>query len=102
MHVDKSSKWMDADETGPVADNLRSDFMISVVDRVEYVLNKGLPVLMYNGERDGSACNHIGNLRVAQGLKWEYSKEFYQAKMANVHTDNGDMVGFIKKYMNFS
>lgn len=46
LHVHPEAKWEDADETGPVADNLRSDFMVSVMDKVEYILDNGLPVLM--------------------------------------------------------
>lgn len=46
LHIDKDAKWEDADETGPVADNLRADFMISNVELIQYLLNSNLPVLM--------------------------------------------------------
>lgn len=76
--------------------------MTSVMNKLEYLLDNGLPVLMYNGERDGSACNHIGNMRVAQNLEWKHKDGFNQAKNKNLKMDDGKMVGFIKQYKNFS
>lgn len=35
LHVKSGSKWLDADETGPVATNLLDDFTKSVVPQVE-------------------------------------------------------------------
>lgn len=46
LHVKPGSKWIDADETGPVSDNLKSDFTKSVMPEVEYILNRGYKMLM--------------------------------------------------------
>jgi len=35
LHINPGSIWVDADETGPVADNLRDDFTVSVIPQVE-------------------------------------------------------------------
>lgn len=35
LHVDKNANWEDADETGPVADNLRTDMVLSVIPQIE-------------------------------------------------------------------
>jgi len=35
LHVNPGSVWVDADETGPVAENLLADFTVSVIPQVE-------------------------------------------------------------------
>jgi len=35
LHIPNSVTWVDADETGPVSDNLKSDFTLSVIPQVE-------------------------------------------------------------------
>lgn len=54
-------------------------------------------MLMYNGERDGSSCNHIGNMKVAQMLNWQYNKEFNKSNNRKIETDKGKMIGFMKQ-----
>jgi len=87
---------MDADEKGPVAEALKSDFTKTVMPQVEYLLNKGYRMLMYNGQRDGSACNHLGNLNVALKLKWSGSEKFKQTSQIQVRDENKKMLGFIR------
>jgi len=72
--------------------------------QVEYLLNKGYRMLMYNGQRDGSACNHLGNLNAALNLKWNGSEKFKHTPQKQVKDENNKMLGFIRgdgifKYM---
>ena len=56
-------RWRQADEEGPVAEALLEDFESEQGLRaIEALLEKGYRVVSYNGVRDGSVCNHLGNL----------------------------------------
>lgn len=61
--------WVFNDEAGPVADALITDFMTSVIPQINSLMSNGYKVLMYNGVRDGSSCNHIGNLLTIKELQ---------------------------------
>lgn len=71
-----SATWQNADEEGPAAEALAADFVLPSTPVVEKLLAMGRKVFMYNGVRDGSLCNHIGNLRSLLALQWEGSAEF--------------------------
>lgn len=71
-----SSTWTSADETGPVARALYSDFTRPSAPVVAALLEAGLEVFLYNGVRDGSLCNHIANLRSLLNLEWSGAAEF--------------------------
>ena len=62
LHVG-DHRWRQADERGPVAEALLADFETEQGMRaIEALLEKGYRVVSYNGVRDGSVCNHLGNL----------------------------------------
>lgn len=46
LHLKDGAQWLDSDEKGPVAENLKADFVASVVDKIEYLLNAKMPILM--------------------------------------------------------
>lgn len=73
--------WVQADETGPVADALRPDFVTNQsMVMLELLLATGkYQVVNYNGVRDGSMCNHIGNLQALLKLKWSGQQAFQDA-----------------------
>jgi len=71
LHVGDHT-WVQADEHGPVADALIADF---VTDQSLGVLAalldaKKYRVVNYNGIRDGSLCNHVGNLKALNEIPW--------------------------------
>lgn len=77
--------WQQSDETGPVADNLLPDFVTAQgMTVIEALLDagKGYRVVTYNGVRDGSMCNHIGNLLSMNALKWSGQAAFQAADTA--------------------
>lgn len=47
---------------------------------VESILDKGLKVLIYNGDKD-YICNWEGGLAWVDSLNWTFSKEFRETKM---------------------
>ena len=74
--------WTQADETGPVADALLPDWTVNSDVVLEKLLALKLKVRLYNGVRDLSSCNHIGNLDVLLNLSWEGAKTFVAAPSA--------------------
>ena len=64
----EGATWVQADETGPVADHLLADWSVNSDTVVATLLALGYRVAMYNGVRDLSSCNHIGNEAVLHAL----------------------------------
>merc|ERR1711972_177427 len=75
-----NSTWVNADEVGPVAKALEDDWLIPSYLVVEKLLGMGKEVFLYNGVRDGSVCNHLGNLRACLALEWPGKEEFGASK----------------------
>lgn len=75
----EGATWTQSDETGPVADALVKDWAVPSDPVVESLLDMGYVVRMYNGVRDMSSCNHIGNLKVALDLNWSGASKFAEA-----------------------
>jgi carboxypeptidase C (cathepsin A) len=98
LHVDNAT-WVCADEVGPVAENLRADFTIPSTPQVKELLKAGKQVFMYNGVRDGSVCNHIGNLKVLLGLDWHGASEF-EAAMSVPWPSSEEVRGHVRGFSN--
>lgn len=81
LHVD-GAEWIQHDETGLAAKNLLGDWAVPSSPVVADLLGRGLRVAMYNGVRDLSVCNHLGNLAVAKGLGWAGAADFARAPAA--------------------
>ena len=64
----EGARWVQADEKGPVADALLADWAVNSDVVVGALLRLGHRVNMYNGVRDLSSCNHIGNEAVLDAL----------------------------------
>jgi len=94
--------WTDADETGPVADALRNDFTISVMPQLETLLRKGYKVILYNGQMDGSVCNHVGNSKIMDRIKWDGQAEFEKVKQKLWRLDSENVVGYRRAYKNLA
>jgi carboxypeptidase C (cathepsin A) len=73
------AEWRQADEVGPVGDALLADWAINSDVVLEELLRLKLKVRLYNGVRDLSSCNHLGNLAVLLNLKWEGASKFAAA-----------------------
>jgi vitellogenic carboxypeptidase-like protein len=89
------------DSNDKVYEGLQNDFMQSVGDRVAFVAESGLPVLLYNGQYDiivntATAINWISE------LQWAGQQAFYNAPLQNWIYKNGSAVGLAKNYKNFT
>mmetsp|Transcript_54121 Transcript_54121/g.121624 ORF Transcript_54121/g.121624 Transcript_54121/m.121624 type:complete len:443 (+) Transcript_54121:89-1417(+) len=80
LHVGEDVTWYCADETGPVARNIRNDSNVPSAPVLASLLEKGRQVFLYNGLRDGSSCNHIGNLKSILAMDWKGADEFRAAQ----------------------
>lgn len=89
------STWMNADETGPVARALAADFTRPSAPVVAALLEMGKNVVLYNGVRDGSVCNHLGNLRALLAMSWSGAAEF-AASMNSPWPSKENVLGHIR------
>jgi len=100
-NIDPSRVGTYTDENEDVYNALSNDFMQSVADRIAFVAESGLPVLLYNGQFDvivntATALNWIGE------LEWSGQVGFYNSPLQNWIFNNGSAVGLAKNYKNFS
>eukprot|EP00439_Symbiodinium_sp_Y106_P054495 s404_g7.t1 len=99
LHVGNRT-WRQADEVGPVAEGLILDFETPQGMRViESLLDagKGYRVVTYNGVRDGSVCNHLGNLLSMKALKW-YGSGPFNAAATTPWRPLGPLAGYQRSY----
>jgi len=94
--------WTDADETGPVSDALKPDFMVPCMDQLEYLVSQGYQVTLYNGQMDGSTCNHIGNAVIAEKIKWDGQTEFKASKQSLWRQNDTHAIGYKRVYKNLA
>jgi len=95
-------EWTDADEEGPVADNLTGDFTISVMPQLEILLAAGYKVVLYQGQMDGSACNNVGQSRIVDLLKWSGQAEFKDINLTLWRLDSENVVGYTRVHENLA
>mmetsp|Transcript_71885 Transcript_71885/g.158986 ORF Transcript_71885/g.158986 Transcript_71885/m.158986 type:complete len:451 (+) Transcript_71885:65-1417(+) len=99
LHVGNHT-WGQADESGPVSDALVKDFVTSQGLSILSSLidaGKGYRVVTYNGVRDGSVCNHVGNALAMDQMKWSGQAAFREVQTKPWRLD-GKLVGYEKSY----
>merc|ERR1719233_966888 len=94
--------WKQSDETGPVADALRADFVVSVLPQFETLLEAGYWVILYNGQMDGSVCNHVGNELMLKDIYWGGREEFEKITQELWRVDSENVVGYRRVYKNLA
>lgn len=77
-----------------VYNNLFTDFMKNEINRVEYLLNKGMPVLIYNGQDDLIVSNP-GTMKWVDRIYFANAEEF-RKKLFTPWKVNGKMAGSVK------
>lgn len=68
---------------------------------VAQLLQYGVPVLIYAGDKD-YICNWLGNLAWSNALEWEFSQEFSYQKLQPWISLAGEQAGEVKSYGNFT
>jgi len=94
--------WTDADEEGPVADNLLADYTLSVMPQLEILLAGGYKVILYQGQMDGSVCNNVGQSRIVDLLKWSGQAKFKEINLKLYRIDSENVVGYRRAYENLA
>ena len=80
---------------------LQLDFDASLGYQLAPLLDKGLPVLIYNGDKD-YICNWISGLRWTQALVWEGQQEYNRAPFKYFLTEDGAIAGNSKVFENLA
>jgi len=96
------ANWTDADEAGPVSNHLLGDFVLSVMPQLEYLVAKGYQVTLYNGQMDGSACNHIGNAIIVDKIKWSGQAQFKATNQTLWRLNETSALGYKRVYKNLA
>lgn len=107
LHV-TGHTWVNNDEVGPVAEALLSDFVVSSASLVAEAAENGYRVALYNGVRDGSVCNHLGNhyALLEMDKTWKFKGKYATAQQTPMWFQAGAkkrrVAGFHKIVENFS
>ena len=67
------------------------DMYVSTVKEIKYILEMGVDLLVYNGNRD-LTCNTAGNLRWAERLAWAGQAEFVARDLQPWYAPSGGVV----------
>jgi len=59
-------------------------------------------MLMYNGQRDGSVCNHLGNLLAILQLNYNGIEKFKETNQKQLKLSDGSVAGYIRTSNNLS
>lgn len=88
-------------QSGLVFDSLSADFMLPVVNDVDYLLNRtNLKVIVYTGQLD-LIVDTLGTLNWVNSLKWPYINEFSRSNKKFLMGNQGQLFGYKKSYKNF-
>lgn len=88
-------------QSGLVFDSLSADFMLPVVNDVDYLLNRtNLKVVVYTGQLD-LIVDTLGTLNWVNSLKWPYINEFSRSNKKFLMGNQGQLFGYKKSYKNF-
>lgn len=80
---------------------LNGDWMKPYHTHVTKLLNAGLPVLIYSGDKD-FICNWLGGRAWVDALPWVHSKEFSNQPVLDWHVPSGEKAGEVKNYKHFT
>lgn len=81
-----------------VSQNMESEIQQSAAPIYEQLLNKKIPILIYNGLEDGTDSNFIGADLWLEQLNWHGAKEFNQAPTCKWHNKGTqDVAGYVRQ-----
>ncbi|SCU86482.1 LAFA_0E01024g1_1 [Lachancea sp. 'fantastica'] len=81
---------------------LAGDWMKPYHKAVTNLLNQGLPVLIYAGDKD-FICNWLGNQAWSDALPWKHGDKFQDQPVKTwISSTTGDKAGKLKNYENFT
>ncbi|AGO13554.1 AaceriAGL328Cp [[Ashbya] aceris (nom. inval.)] len=80
---------------------LNGDWMKPYQRHVTEILDKGLPVLIYAGDKD-FICNWLGNRAWTDELPWKHHDDFTKQPIKPWSGPSGDQAGEVKNYKHFT
>ncbi|XP_038705560.1 serine carboxypeptidase-like 48 isoform X2 [Tripterygium wilfordii] len=83
-----------------VSDNMKGDFMKNYQVGIPALLENGIKILIYAGDKD-VLCNWQGNLKWVLGMKWYGDKIFKALRPVDFFVD-GDKVGELRTHKHLS
>eukprot|EP00850_Spirogloea_muscicola_P023573 SM000368S13756 [mRNA] locus=s368:11697:13671:- [translate_table: standard] len=84
-----------------VFEALSADFMLSVADKVDSILQLGVNVTIYSGQLDLICCT-LGTDAWLQRLSWEGLQAFNAAPRAPLYCNKGSTQAFVKRFHNLA
>lgn len=97
LGVDKSYTMCSSE----VGSRFVTDFMRPYQRHITSLLNDGIPVLIYVGDKD-LVCDWVGNLAWVNQLNYTNHEEFSKESFKPWITNNGSHAGEVKNYANFT
>lgn len=97
LGVDKSYTMCSSE----VGSRFVTDFMRPYQRHITSLLNDGIPVLIYVGDKD-LVCDWVGNLAWVNQLNYTNHEEFSKESFKPWITNNGNHAGEVKNYANFT
>ncbi|WP_242888099.1 S10 family peptidase [Actinomadura litoris] len=104
LHVPSEVKWKNADNEGPVAENLVDDIMADCSDKYIELIGKEYRTLLYTGNFD-TACGYQATEEFLDGIpKWDEIEDdrWRQAPRVVWTQAQGDPKGFVRAYRNLT
>jgi cathepsin A (carboxypeptidase C) len=98
LNIVPSRKWVEC--STPVHIFLLGDWITNLATKVSAVLESGLQVLVYSGDKD-FICNWRGGEAWTQAVEWSGQQDFL-ATPYNEWMVNGKSAGQLKGFKNFS
>ncbi|KAL4505177.1 hypothetical protein ABPG72_016244 [Tetrahymena utriculariae] len=89
--------WQECSNTVYAA--LSHDEIVNLAQKVAYVLESGVKVLVYSGDQDFQ-CNYLGGIAWTNAMEWTQQEAFQQAEFQSYNV-NGQKAGEIKGAGNF-
>lgn len=89
------------DCSGEVYEQFVEDIAVSFVEDVDFILDKDLSLLIYNGQND-ITCNTLGTNTWMKTMKWNGLGEFQNQKMQRWNATDGSLAGLFRKYENLA
>jgi serine carboxypeptidase 1 len=100
LHIPSNVVW--GGQSSQVFTELEGDFMLPVVDQIDYLLNNTqIQVIVYTGQLD-LIVDTIGTLNWINSLKWSDLKYFKSSSKNTIEDSYGEAAAFYKTYKNFS
>lgn len=97
LNISPPRKWVECDQE--VHTELLGDWLTNLAPKIQSVLESGLKVLVYSGDKD-FVCNWRGGEAWTNAVAWSGQSEFNNAQYKDWMV-NGQPAGQLKEYKNF-